>query len=99
VTLGYAPPSPESFTVVQAFSEASEGKMTPQSYKSEEGIITGHLQPFLGTAKLADMRRADVQRYITKRSTDDAGGGFDRERVERAEAFVGARCGMGTNSR
>lgn len=76
MTLGYAPPSPESFTAVsKRFLEHQKARLTRQSYKREEGIITGHLQPFLGTAKLTEIRRADVQRYITKRSSDNAGAG------------------------
>lgn len=69
VTLGYAPPSAETFTAVSTrFLKHQQARLTPRAYTRENGIIEAHLRPFFGTFKLADIRRADVQKYITHRS-------------------------------
>ncbi|MDP9051229.1 MAG: site-specific integrase [Acidobacteriota bacterium] len=69
VTLGYAPPSAESFVVVsQRFLKHQQARLTPRSYTRESGIMEAHLKPFFGTGKVADIRRVDVQKYITHRS-------------------------------
>jgi integrase len=70
VTLGYAPPSAETFAVVcKRFLKHQKARLTPAAYEREDGIIETHLKPFFGDgAKLAAIRRADVQRYVTHRS-------------------------------
>ena len=71
VTLGYAPPSAETFTAVCArFLKHQKARLTPASYTRENGIAETHLKPFFGTVKLAEIRRVDVQKYITHRSGD-----------------------------
>jgi integrase len=69
VTLGYAPPSAETFeTVSTRFLKHQKARLTPAGYKREDGIMKAHLRPFFGAVKLAEIRRADVQRYVTNRS-------------------------------
>ena len=70
VTLGYAPPSAESLeTVSKRFLRHQKARLTPQAYTREDGILAAHLRPFFGDqTKLAAIRRADVQKYITHRS-------------------------------
>ncbi len=70
VTLGYAPPSAESFGSVAArFLGHQRARLTPRAYKREDGVLKAHLEPFFGAStKLAAIRRADVQRYVTQRS-------------------------------
>ena len=69
VTLGYAPPSAETFAAVSArFLKHQRARLTPRSYERENGIMEAHLRPFFGTVRLAEVRRTDVQRYITHRS-------------------------------
>ena len=69
VTMGYAPPSAETFAAVtKRFLRHQKARLTQRAYEREEGIIRTHLTPFFGTVRLADIRRVDVQRYITQRS-------------------------------
>ena len=69
VTLGYAPPSAETFAAVSTrFLKHQRARLTPRAYEREQGIMEAHLRPFFGTVKLADIRRVAVQRYITQRS-------------------------------
>ena len=70
VTLGYAPPSAESLEAVsKRFLKHQKARLTPAAYKREDGILEAHLRPFFGDkTKLAAIRRADVQKYITHRS-------------------------------
>jgi integrase len=69
VTLGYAPPSAESFEAVsKRFLKHQEARLTPRAYTRESGIMETHLKPFFLARKLADIRRVDVQRFITHRS-------------------------------
>ncbi len=71
VTLGYAPPSAETFEAVsKRFLKHQEARLTPRAYTRESGIMEAHLKPFFSTGKLADIRRVDVQKYITHRSGD-----------------------------
>jgi integrase len=69
-TFGYAPPSAESLESVSArFLKHQKARLTGHAYVREEGILNGHLRQYFGDkTKLADIRRADVQRYITDRS-------------------------------
>lgn len=70
LTLGYAPPSAESFeTVAKRFLKHQKARLTPAAYKREEGILETHLRPFLGDGtKVAAIRKVDIQKYVTHRS-------------------------------
>jgi integrase len=69
VTLGYAPPSSETFSAVSMrFLMHQKARLTPAAYERESGIMKSHLKPFFGSVKLAEVRRADVQKYMTHRS-------------------------------
>jgi integrase len=69
VTLGYAPPTAESFGVVSTrFLKHQKARLTPASYLRDQGIIETHLEPLFGDLRLAEIRRTDIQRYITHRS-------------------------------
>ena len=59
ITLGYAPPSAETFLAVsERFLKHQRARLTPRSYERENGIMEAHLRPFFGAMKLADIRRA-----------------------------------------
>src|ERR1039458_5708563 len=70
VTLGYTPPSAESFGSVSGrFLGHQKARLTPRAYEREHGVLRAHLEPFFGVStKLAAIRRTDVQRYVTQRS-------------------------------
>ncbi len=80
VTMGYAPPTVESFAIVsERFLVHQKARLTPASYTRDKGIITAHLKPFFRETRIADLRRADVQRYITHRSGEVAPGSMVKE--------------------
>jgi integrase len=67
-TLGYAPPGEESFSDIgKRFLAYQKARLTPKAYTRESGILNDHLKPFF-PGHLADIRRADIQRYVTARS-------------------------------
>jgi integrase len=80
VTLGYAPPSAETFEAVSSrFLKHQKARLTPAAYTREDGIMEAHLKPFFGTVKLAEVRRADVQKYITHRCGKVSAGSIVKE--------------------
>lgn len=81
LTLGYAPPSAESFTAVaKRYLKHQKARLTPAAYTREDGIIEKHLKPFFGeTTKLASVRRADVQRFVTERSGEVSAASVTKE--------------------
>ena len=80
VTLGYAPPSAETFAAVsKRFLKHQKARLTQRAYTREDGILETHLKPFFGTVKLSDVRRVDVQKYITHRSGEVSPGSVVKE--------------------
>jgi integrase len=80
VTLGYSPPSAETFLAVsERFLKHQRVRLTPRSYERESGIMEAHLRPFFGAVKLAEVRRADVQKYVTYRSSKVSPGSVVKE--------------------
>jgi len=81
VTLGYAPPSADSLeTVCKRFLKHQKARLTPAAYKREDGIMAAHLRPFFGDkTRLAAIRRADVQKYITHRSGEVSAASIVKE--------------------
>src|SRR5271169_2975529 len=52
VTLGYAPPSAETFAAVsRRFLKHQRARLTTRSYARDEGIIRSHLDPFFRASK------------------------------------------------
>lgn len=69
LTLGYVPPTKDTFaSITDRYLKHQKARLTPRSYQREDGIISSHLLPFFGAMQLAELRRADVQRYVTQRS-------------------------------
>src|SRR5580698_2453603 len=69
VTLGYAPPSRETFTAVSTrFLRHQKARLTERAFTRENGIMEAHLRPFFRNVKLAEIRRVDIQPYVTHRS-------------------------------
>ena len=68
--LGFAPPGDEAFSQIAArFLSHQKARLTPKAFDREKGIVEKHLSPFFNT-KLSSIRRVDIQRYITKRSSE-----------------------------
>jgi integrase len=66
--LGFAPPTEDTFEeTAKRFLNHQRARLTPQTYQRERGIVEGHLEPFF-KGKLAEIRRGDLQRFVTERS-------------------------------
>ncbi len=66
--LGFTPPGAETFSeVAKRFLAHQKARLSNKSYEREHGIINQHLGKFFA-GPLANIRRIDIQRYITKRT-------------------------------
>jgi hypothetical protein len=66
--LGFTPPSDETFAqVAERFISFQRGRLTVAAFQREEGILRTHLMPAF-PVRIAEIRRADVQRYILNRT-------------------------------
>ncbi len=74
-TLGYAPPTRETFaTLLPRYLQFQKSRLTPGSYERTRGIIENQLRPEFGAMPLSDIRRADVQHFVTKRAGEVSPG-------------------------
>src|SRR5581483_10889014 len=77
---GIAPPSPEAFSSVAArYLKHQEARLTPAAYERTRGVVEGNLKTFFGTMKVSEIRKGDVQKYITNRSGQVSAGTVARE--------------------
>jgi integrase len=68
--LGYMPPGKETFAeIMPRYLQHQKARLTPHAYERTRGVVEGHLKSAFGSVKLANIRRADVQRYATERSS------------------------------
>lgn len=71
VTLGYAPPSAETFDAVSTrFLRHQKARLTPAAHTREQGIMEAHLKPFFGGVKLAEVRKDGDLRGICNIALD-----------------------------
>jgi len=67
--LGYAPPGKETFgELVPRYLHHQKARLTAKAFDRTRGVMEGHLRHFFGHMRVADVKRIDVQRYITARS-------------------------------
>jgi integrase len=79
-TLGYAEPTKDSFlSLVPRYLKHQKAAITEQSYVRVKGILESHLKPFFGAMPLGSIRRADIQTYITGRSSEVAAASVVKE--------------------
>ena len=88
-TLGMPLPSDDSFAKFadefleiqkkRVSSKVIHGKVTAATLERQTGIVNQHFKPFFGAMRLAAIRRADVVRYIHKRTGDVAGDTIIKE--------------------
>src|SRR5271157_1125982 len=94
-TLGYAPPTKETFAeIVHRYLNHQKSRLTPAAYRRSQGIIETHLKSEFGQRRLAGIRRIDVQKYITERSTHVAPGSV----IEHAETRAQSRRRVGVDT-
>jgi hypothetical protein len=71
------PASPDAFSdISQRFLAHQKARL---EYERTRGVVEGHLEPSFGFMKLGEIRRADVQRYVTQRSGVVSAGTVGRE--------------------
>lgn len=79
-TLGLVEPSRDSFQQFSVrFLKYQKARLTPAAYERTRGIVEGHLQPEFGARRLSDIRRADVERYITGRTGEVSASSIIKE--------------------
>lgn len=68
--LGTAAPTDASFADVAArYLRHQKPRLTPKAFTRAEGVLRLHIGPFF-TGRLAAIRRADVQRFVTARAAE-----------------------------
>ncbi len=78
--LGYVPPGKETFAeIAPRYLKHQKARLTERAYERTRGVVEGQLKAAFGTIKLANIRRADVQRYATERSSKVAPGSVVKE--------------------
>jgi integrase len=71
--LGYTPPTKDTFgQFVTRYLKYQEARLTPAAYTRTKGIVEAHLEPAFGTMQLSQIRRRDVQAYMTDRLAEVA---------------------------
>jgi integrase len=79
-TLGYTPPGKETFEEITArYLAHQRARLTVAAYERSKGIVEGHLKKSFGQVRVAEIRRGDVQKYITLRSDHVAPGTVIKE--------------------
>jgi integrase len=77
---GVAPPSPEVFRSVAArYLRHQKARLTVSGYERTRNVTEGQLDEFFGPSKIGDIRRTDVQRFVTDRCGDVSPGTVARE--------------------
>lgn len=72
-TLGYVPPGNETLAeIMPRYLKHQKARITPQAYERTRGIVEGHLQQAFGSTRLANIRKMNIQHYITKRCSEVA---------------------------
>lgn len=77
--LGVAPATGDTFaTVADRYLEYQRPRLSPKAYERAEGILRLHLCPFF-KGKVADIRAAQIDRYIAQRSNEASAETVNKE--------------------
>jgi len=78
--LGYTEPSESTFgEVMPRYLKHQRARLSATAYERTRGTLESHLEPVFGTMRLADIRRVDIQRWVTSRCAEVAPGTVVRE--------------------
>jgi integrase len=78
--LGYVPPTKDTFAaIVKRYLAHQKPRISAAGYERTRGIVEAHLEPEFGQVRLSDIRRVDVQQYVTKRSGEVSSGSVTKE--------------------
>jgi integrase len=79
-TLGYAPPTKDSVgSILDRYLKHQEPRLSGRSYERTKGIVENHVRPAFGEMRLAEIRRAEIQRYVTERAINCSAGSVMKE--------------------
>jgi integrase len=79
-TLGYVPPGDETMSeIIPRYLQHQKARITPQAYERSRGIAEGHLREAFGSMRLANIRKMNIQHYITKRCCEVSAGSVVKE--------------------
>ena len=74
-TKGYSAPVADSFcSVLDRYLRYQKPRLSHRSYERTRGIAEAHLRPALGQLRIGDIRRTDIQDYVTKRAGEVSPG-------------------------
>jgi integrase len=77
---GVTPPSPETFPAVAVrYLKHQKARLTDAGYERTRNVVEGQLTAFFGQSKIGDIRRRDVQRFVTDRRGEVSPGTVARE--------------------
>jgi integrase len=79
-TLGYAPPTKDSFTsILPRYLKHQKPHLSQRSYERTSGIVENQLRPVFGAMRLSEIRRADIQTYVSERASEVSPGSVVKE--------------------
>ena len=79
-TKGYAAPTKESFaSVLPRYLKHQKPRLSKRSYERTNGIVENQLRPAFGAVRLSDIRRADIEQYVTERAGEVSSGSVVKE--------------------
>lgn len=78
--LGYMPPGKETLSaIIPRYLQHQKARISRKGYERARGIVETHLKPVFGPMRLSDIRRADIQKYITERTGEVSPGSVTKE--------------------
>jgi integrase len=77
--LGHTAPSADTFKrLAERYLDFQKRRLSPKGYTRQRHVVNKHLRPFF-TIKACEIRRGDVQRYVTERSGKVSPGTVQKE--------------------
>jgi integrase len=79
-TLGYVAPKADTFSdFAPKYLKYQKANLSERAYERSRGIVESHLTKAFGPMRLADIRVADVRKYVSERSSEVSPGTVIRE--------------------
>jgi integrase len=79
-TLGYVPPTKETLAaIIPRYLQHQKARISRKGYERVRGIVETHLKLAFGPMRLSDIRRVDIQKYITERTGEVSPGSVTKE--------------------
>ena len=79
-TKGYAAPTRESFaSLLPRYLRHQKPRLSERSYERAAGIVENQLRPAFGELSMGNIRRAEIQLYVTRRAGEVSPGSVTKE--------------------